>query len=152
MRAGLALTKGLSRAGATTRLTKCQHCLSVGALAQVFDRARGWEASMLFVRVVAGVRDRRGRACALGLLLILIALVPLADSSPPDPVWIAGIYDAADSDDAVVVATSLESLAEQGPLGVSPVTTLRYILLVARVGTPTATPPRGVPSRGPPTS
>ena len=108
--------------------------------------------SVLLACVLAGARDGTGRACVLGLLLLLIALVPLADCSPPDPVWIAGIYDAADSDDAVVVATSLDGVAEQDPLGVSPVTTLGYILAAARVGTPTATASGGLHSRAPPTS
>ncbi len=67
---------------------------------------------MLLARVLACVRAGRDRACALGLLLILIALVPLAHASPPDPVWIAGIYDGADFDEvigAVISATGLVS-------------------------------------------
>lgn len=65
---------------------------------------------MLQARVLAGIHAGRDRACALGLLLILVALVPLADASPPDPVWLAGIYDGADFDEvviAVVAATGL---------------------------------------------
>jgi hypothetical protein len=51
----------------------------------------------------------------------LAVLVPLAYASPADPLWIAGIYDAADNDDVVVAAASLESLAQEAPLVVSPV-------------------------------
>lgn len=50
----------------------------------------------------------------LGLLLALLALVPLAYASPPDPVWLAGIYDGADADEVVLAATSLESGVGQG--------------------------------------
>jgi hypothetical protein len=32
----------------------------------------------------------------MALLATLVALVPLAHASPPDPLWIAGIYDEAD--------------------------------------------------------
>jgi len=35
--------------------------------------------------------------------VLLAALVPLAHASPPDPLWIPGIYDAADLDEVVVV-------------------------------------------------
>ena len=43
----------------------------------------------------------------LTLLLVLGALLPLAEASPPDPLWIAGIYDDADHDDVVALATSV---------------------------------------------
>jgi hypothetical protein len=51
----------------------------------------------------------------LGILFALLALVPLAHASPPDPVWVAGIYDAADFDEVVSAATALESSAERVP-------------------------------------
>jgi len=37
----------------------------------------------------------------LGVLFTLLTLVPLAHASPPDPLWIAGIYDAGDFDEVV---------------------------------------------------
>ena len=37
----------------------------------------------------------------LSVLLILLALVPFAHASPPDPLWIPGLYDGADADDAI---------------------------------------------------
>ena len=58
--------------------------------------------------VLARVRRRWGRVGVLGALCAMLALVPLAHASPPDPVWIAGIYDAGDSDDVILAATSLE--------------------------------------------
>ena len=80
-----------------------------------------------FAAFVGRVRGRWGRVCALPLLVVLVALVPLADATPPDPLWIAGMYDAADSDDVVMTATSLESRVEQTLLVISPVS------IVARV-------------------
>jgi hypothetical protein len=43
----------------------------------------------------------RNNACSTVALLVLgflVALVPLANASPPDPTWIPGIYDDADFD------------------------------------------------------
>lgn len=67
---------------------------------------------MPFARVLAGVRGGRDRACALGLLLVLTALVPLADASPPDSLWLAGIYDDADFDEAIVAVVSVAAVVE----------------------------------------
>lgn len=61
---------------------------------------------MLLARFLIGLRRRRSRACSFGLLLVLVALVPLAYASPPDPMWIAGIYDDADFDEVVVAVVS----------------------------------------------
>ncbi len=53
------------------------------------------------------------------LLLVLlagamVALTPAAHASPPDQTWIAGLYDNADYDDAVLaVLASLASLDRQ---------------------------------------
>jgi hypothetical protein len=101
---------------------------------------------------IAGRRDETWSRFPLIAILLncLLLLVPLAAASPPDPVWIPGIYDAADADDVVVAATSLESRLEGHPLIVRPVTMVAYILPVARVGLPTPTPPRSVHSRAPP--
>ena len=47
----------------------------------------------------------------LALVLLLLgahaALLPLAQASPPDQTWIAGIYDDADYDDVILLVTSL---------------------------------------------
>src|SRR5262245_33822877 len=56
---------------------------------------------MSLAYALATVRSRQGRAYLLGMLLVLLPLVPLAHASPPDPVWIAGIYDAGDLDEVV---------------------------------------------------
>ncbi len=54
--------------------------------------------------------------CALGLLLVLLALVPRAHASPPDPLWIPGIYDGADFDEVVVAVVSATGLVETSAL------------------------------------
>ncbi len=59
----------------------------------------------------------------LVLLLVgsLVALTPLAHSSPPDPTWISGIYDGDDFDDVVVSVTSTASTVDPAPLaGIDP--------------------------------
>ena len=56
------------------------------------------------------------RLLALVLLLGLIAVVPLAQASPPDPSWIPGIYDAADLDEVVVAVVSAMHAFEHAPL------------------------------------
>lgn len=58
----------------------------------------------------AGACDGQARVYALGLLLVLVVLVPLAHASPPDPLWIAGIYDGADLDEVVVAVVSATGL------------------------------------------
>jgi hypothetical protein len=71
-----------------------------------------------FGTLIGDVRGRSGRAWSMALLAALVAVVPLAHASPTDPLWIAGIYDAADADDLVVAATSLESSVESDLFGV----------------------------------
>jgi hypothetical protein len=47
------------------------------------------------------------RVVVAGLVLTLAPAVPvLAYASPPDPSWIPGIYDDADSDDVVTLVVS----------------------------------------------
>src|SRR5262245_51059593 len=51
--------------------------------------------------VAAGAKRHRRGAALLAIALCLL-LNPLAAASPPDPGWIAGLYDADDFDDAVI--------------------------------------------------
>ncbi len=46
------------------------------------------------------------RIVGLVLVLTVLALLPAAYASPPDQTWIAGLYDNADYDDAVLFITS----------------------------------------------
>jgi len=56
----------------------------------------------------------------IGLLLAsMAALAPLAYASPPDPSWVAGIYDEADLDDVVQLATSIDAPASSGRVEVA---------------------------------
>jgi len=58
----------------------------------------------------------------LPVLLALILLPAIAFASPPDPSWIAGIYDGADGDDIVnlVYETSAASAAASSYIGPLP--------------------------------
>jgi len=71
---------------------------------------------MFLMSVLAGVhrRRQRQRACILRVSFVLLAILPLAHDSPPDPVSLAGIYDAGDSDDVTLAATSLASRVVEG--------------------------------------
>lgn len=44
----------------------------------------------------------------------LIALIPLAHASPPDPTWLWGVWDDADHDNVVILATSDGGIADIG--------------------------------------
>src|SRR5260370_20963022 len=48
----------------------------------------------------------------LVLVGVLVSVTPLAYTSPPDPSWIAGIYDGGDFDDVVVFIVSAAALGE----------------------------------------
>ena len=59
----------------------------------------------------------------LSVLLILLALVPFAHASPPDPLWIPGLYDGADADDAIQAITDGSGVrmpANEAPALVAP--------------------------------
>jgi hypothetical protein len=70
----------------------------------------GRQATISLARVLARIRSGQGLAYVLGVLLALLTLVPLAHASPPDPVWLAGMYDDADLDEAVVAVVSITGL------------------------------------------
>src|SRR5262245_49970758 len=59
------------------------------------------------------VRRRISLECAAALLLVVCLTAPpiLANASPPDPVWISGIYDDADSDNVVALLTNSTAVA-----------------------------------------
>jgi len=46
------------------------------------------------------------------LLACHISLTPLAQASPPDPMWIVGVYDDDDYDDVVCLVTSSHGTIE----------------------------------------
>jgi hypothetical protein len=60
---------------------------------------------------------RWGRFTPVLLLLNCLLLVgPLAASSPPDPLWIPGIYDVNDFDDVVEALAFMEGKSERHAL------------------------------------
>lgn len=88
----------------------------------------------------------------LSLLGPLIGLVPLAYASPPDPAWISGLYDDADYDDVVVVATSIKAPEEPAPLLViAPVTILLAVLCVTEAASSLSVALLASQTRAPPT-
>jgi hypothetical protein len=90
------------------------------------------------------------RCCSVsGLLFALLALAPLADASPPDPLWIAGIYDVADFDDVIVAITSLESRIENNIDIVPKLGPARDVVVATHSGMFDTTL-RGVQARAPP--
>ena len=89
---------------------------------------------------------------ALALFSALTVVVPLAVASSPDSVTVAGVYDAADYDDVMVLVTSQEVLV----VGRQPLVS-RLRSSVASISVETndggsAAEPRSVQSRAPPTS
>src|SRR5262245_17735763 len=56
------------------------------------------------------VGGRWKSVCARVILVLLFAIWPLAEASPPDAMWVGGMYDGADLDDvvgAVMAATAV---------------------------------------------
>ena len=63
-----------------------------------------------------GRERHRARCLVLLLLACYVALPLLALASPPDAVWIPGIYDLADYDDVVVAITDVDSVDHSSPV------------------------------------
>jgi hypothetical protein len=63
-----------------------------------------------FLGPLLGRAPGRRRRCLCGIsllvLLVLLVIVPCAYSQPPDPTWIAGLYDEADYDDVERLVTA----------------------------------------------
>src|SRR5262245_18395960 len=73
------------------------------------------------------------RLIALLLVSALVALIPAAEANPPDPMYLSGIYDAADLDDVALLVSCLESLpGERRRIAVPPVTTVTAMLSAKR--------------------
>ena len=91
------------------------------------------------------------RLAALLLCCVLAILTPLAQASPPDPVWNTGIYDAADYDDVILAAAAMESLPHEGPILEGPVSLVASIVPAAGAAFAVANEVRIAQSRAPPT-
>jgi len=103
-----------------------------------------------FLAVLLGHGAGRWRSvCAQGLLVLLFTIVPLAEASPPDPLWVGGTFDGADLDDvvaAVIAATAVVTRTVFLPLDP---TVIEAVLLAKRAYLPTFSPPAR-PVRAPP--
>ena len=88
---------------------------------------------------------------AMLLVLLIIAPVTLAHASPPDPTWLAGVYDQADFDDVVGLLTSALE-ATDSTVAPEP----RHWLALApklgraRAACPASSPAYSAPLRAPP--
>jgi hypothetical protein len=106
-----------------------------------------------------GLASGRGRVSCLqrsftGILLgALIALTPLAYASPPDSLWIAGIYDAADFDDVIWLVTETQT-APQSPAheAAEPFALMVPFVASSPEGVPPVVPAPIVRPRSPPAS
>ena len=87
----------------------------------------------------------------LSITVALILIAPIALASPPDPLWVAGIYDGADGDDVVSLVYDTAGV-EAVPLGsVLPLLGSSTVVPVSSPGTIHAFPLHQFP-RGPPFS
>jgi hypothetical protein len=69
---------------------------------------------------------------------ILVVLTPLANASPVDPTWVAGLWDNGDFDDVIVFLTSdLHLLDSPEPPAVGVFHRLPDLVAEHRPGTPT---------------
>src|SRR6516165_10037792 len=77
---------------------------------------------------------RQAIAAALPVVLAVTLLPVIAFASPPDPSWIAGIYDGADGDDIVslIYETSAASTAVPSQVGPLPCLLEMYLDDIAR--------------------
>src|SRR5262245_20294959 len=88
---------------------------------------------------------------AMLLALLIIAPVTLAHASPPDPTWLAGVYDQADFDDVVDLLTSaLEATNSTVAPEVGPGLALVLKLCPVRLAWPASAPAYSAPLRAPP--
>lgn len=94
-----------------------------------------------------------GRTLLAAVLPLACATLPaLAHASPPDPSWIAGIYDDADYDDVVILVESASgSAGHAAPTHVPPLLQ-RLELLAPAPNDAAARCPSAVHSRAPPAS
>lgn len=90
----------------------------------------------------------------LVLLLVLgfTGLRALAAASPPDPLWLPGVYDDADYDDVVLAVLSLDGPREDAPPKLGPPARLVVAVDALRLIAPRPVPRSFQESRAPPAS
>jgi hypothetical protein len=75
---------------------------------------------------------------------VFVLLVPLAQASPPDPLWLPGVYDAGDFDEvvaAIVVASALLAVSIMATTAAAALAEPTVALAAVFVHTPLAPPP-----------
>ena len=95
---------------------------------------------------------RQRRWLVLLMILGFAGLRALAAASPPDPLWLPGVYEDADHDDVVLAALTLVGSRDDAPPTVG-----MPVRLVTGVPAPGLVTPRAVPrgfqeARAPPLS
>ena len=55
------------------------------------------------------------RLVALLILIAMTALTPLAHASPPDPTWVAGLWDDGDHDDVILLVCASAAAMHSAP-------------------------------------
>jgi hypothetical protein len=95
------------------------------------------------------------RLYRLGGIVLLVAVavtgVCLANASPPDPSWLAGLYDDGDHDDAILAMLAIEAVVVAIVVAIEPAGLVAPLVLadVLPVPAPHVEAPH---SRGPPHS
>jgi hypothetical protein len=55
------------------------------------------------------------RLVALLILIAIASLMPLAHASPPDPTWVAGLWDDGDHDDVILLVCATAAAMHSAP-------------------------------------
>jgi hypothetical protein len=55
------------------------------------------------------------RLVALLILIAIASLTPLAHASPPDPTWVAGLWDDGDHDDVILLVCATAAAMHSAP-------------------------------------
>ncbi len=92
------------------------------------------------------------RLIVLAVVPLMMSVVVLALASPPDPVWLGGLWDNDDFDDIVVLVTSGVGIADSHWIeeDVRPVIVVCALVPVPDEDRPAARPPSSSPPRAPP--
>jgi hypothetical protein len=117
----------------------------------LFDRVLGTRVIALAGQATGRWPARLRSFATFVLLACLVGLSALAHASPPDPLWLPGIYDGADDDDAVALLTDTSVVDDSRRLAGPPFVEFRSM----RVSSPSARADRlllGSHLRSPPIS
>jgi hypothetical protein len=93
--------------------------------------------------------------CRRGWLVLLLVLGftglrAMAEASPPDPLWLPGVYDDADHDDVVLAVLSLDGFRDDAPATLGPPARLVVVMDSLRLIAPRPVPRSFQESRAPP--